>query len=340
MTSNQQENRRSDVIRCEFCGEDYSVTYRRCPFCDDRAGVPMESRSRSSKKGGRRVAPTNKRGGGYGGAVRPVQVIGIALSIILIIAAIYIVYSVLAPLFGGGEGGGSSIGDPAVSVSQSDVSVPDVSTPDVSVPDVSAPDVSTPDVSVPDVSTPVVVPVVKATGVTLSASDVTAKANESFTLRATVTPSNTDDTVVWSSSDESVAKVDQKGMVTNVNTASSQKIATITVKVGDVSATCTVRCKGGSSGNAQPSGTTATQPAGNTQTGTAKTVNASGVFNTGNANIRSGPGTGYKAQDSTVLNAQVKVLEETADGWYKITYSGRGGAATTGYVIKSAVTLK
>ena len=70
------------------------------------------------------------------------------------------------------------------------------------------------------------------------------------------------------------------------------------------------------------------------------TVNSTAVVTDGPLNLRSGPGTGHKAQDSTVLNAEVKVLEETADGWYKITYSGQGGVATTGYVIKSAVTLK
>ena len=31
---------RNDVIRCEKCGEDYSVTYKRCPFCDERPGRP------------------------------------------------------------------------------------------------------------------------------------------------------------------------------------------------------------------------------------------------------------------------------------------------------------
>ena len=31
-------NRRGDMIYCERCGEDYSATYRRCPFCDERPG--------------------------------------------------------------------------------------------------------------------------------------------------------------------------------------------------------------------------------------------------------------------------------------------------------------
>ena len=28
----QAPPRRNDVIRCENCGEEYSVTYKRCPF--------------------------------------------------------------------------------------------------------------------------------------------------------------------------------------------------------------------------------------------------------------------------------------------------------------------
>ena len=34
----QTSSRRTDVIRCENCGEDYSITYKRCPFCDERPG--------------------------------------------------------------------------------------------------------------------------------------------------------------------------------------------------------------------------------------------------------------------------------------------------------------
>ena len=75
--------RRSDVIRCEKCGEDYSITYKRCPFCDER---PARSRSsRSAQVGsGRRVA-----GSGYNGnRVNPLQIVGLVLSLILIIAAL------------------------------------------------------------------------------------------------------------------------------------------------------------------------------------------------------------------------------------------------------------
>ena len=86
----KQETRRTDVIRCEYCGEDYSVTYKHCPFCDDRASYTKDRQSVG--KGGKRVA-TNKRGGGYGGSMQPVQIIGLALSIILIIAAFFAIAS-------------------------------------------------------------------------------------------------------------------------------------------------------------------------------------------------------------------------------------------------------
>ena len=56
MASKQAPPRRNEVIRCENCGEDYSVTYKRCPFCDERPGRAGVS--------GKRVA--NTRGGGYG----------------------------------------------------------------------------------------------------------------------------------------------------------------------------------------------------------------------------------------------------------------------------------
>ena len=81
MTSNQQENRRSDVIRCEFCGEDYSVTYRRCPFCDERPG--------------RRIDDRGTRG--------PLQVAVLVVTLIIILAAAFIVFSKVAPLLTGRE---------------------------------------------------------------------------------------------------------------------------------------------------------------------------------------------------------------------------------------------
>ena len=37
-------NKKAEMIYCERCGEDYSATYRRCPFCDERPGRRIDDR--------------------------------------------------------------------------------------------------------------------------------------------------------------------------------------------------------------------------------------------------------------------------------------------------------
>ena len=77
---------------------------------------------------------------------------------------------------------------------------------------------------------------VAVSSVSLNKTSVTLTEGESEVLNATVKPDNaTDKTVTWSSSDASVAKV-ENGKVTAVKAGS----ATITAKAGDKSATCTV----------------------------------------------------------------------------------------------------
>lgn len=122
----QQSPRRSDVIRCENCGEDYSVTYKRCPFCDERPGRGGVS--------GKRVA--NTRGGGYG---RPASTLRTATwigSFVVVLAAMFIIYRFIgSPIFGGGKDpdpkpGASSSQGPASSGSNQP-GVGDTSTPQV-----------------------------------------------------------------------------------------------------------------------------------------------------------------------------------------------------------------
>lgn len=341
MATKQQENsRRSDVIRCEFCGEDYSVTYRHCPFCDDMAG--SAAGGRTAGRGGKRVAPTNKRGGGYGGAIQPVQIIGIALSVILIIAAIYIVYTVISPLLGGGKDPAHSQSGVQSSVSQSQPdasqSQPDASAsqPDVSQPD---PGVSTPQVPDPSTSSGVVTPIVSATGITLDKADVTLAPNEICRLKATVTPADSDDAVVWTSSNEAAAKVAADGSVTNVHTGSGQVQVTITAKAGNVTATCVVRCRPGSTGSGESTGTGSGNPG---STGSATAISGTGVV-TGTSTglfVRKGPGSNYEAQDTAENGAELTLLEDTGTGWYKVSYTGLGGKTTTGYVSKDYIKVK
>ena len=73
--------------------------------------------------------------------------------------------------------------------------------------------------------------------ITLDKNTLTLIRNGTAKLTATVTPSNADNkTVTWSSSNTSIATVDNDGMVTAI----SAGIATITAKAGDKTATCTV----------------------------------------------------------------------------------------------------
>ena len=77
---------------------------------------------------------------------------------------------------------------------------------------------------------------VAVSGVSLNKTSVTLTEGESEMLTATVKPDNaTDMTVTWTSSDASIAKV-ENGKVTAVKAGS----ATITAKAGDKTATCTV----------------------------------------------------------------------------------------------------
>jgi|GEM_PF-3566976 len=76
---------------------------------------------------------------------------------------------------------------------------------------------------------------VAATGITLDANTAEVKLGETKTLVATVTPADSTDTVTWETSDANVATV-EGGIITPVSAGT----ATITAKVGEFSATCTV----------------------------------------------------------------------------------------------------
>lgn len=75
-----------------------------------------------------------------------------------------------------------------------------------------------------------------ATGITLNKNNLSLVEGNSEMLTATVEPTDTTDTVVWSSDKTSVATVDNNGKVTGVAAGTAK----ITAKAGDKTATCNV----------------------------------------------------------------------------------------------------
>lgn len=302
--------RRTDVIRCEKCGEDYSVTYKRCPFCDERP-------SRGGVTG-RRVA--NTRGGGYGGPVNPIQIAGLVVSLILIIVALFIIFTKIGPLLhpGGSSGSGSSAvqSTPGSQSQGSSGSQSAASTP-ASSGDISQPAASTPE---PGPSSTLV------EAISLSKQDFTLTAGESYSLIAALSPSGVTEAITWSSSDTSVATVDETGKVTNVNVSGVKKTVTITASCGGRSAECLVRCASGAAPASPPS-----SPSGPVAANTPGVINAEKGLN-----IRSGPGSQYEKVASAAHGAKVTILEDTGTGWYKIEYKkGQTGYVSSEFVIIS-----
>ena len=80
-------------------------------------------------------------------------------------------------------------------------------------------------------------PVVEVEEITLDKTEATITIGETVDLKATVTPENaTDATVTWTSSDESIATVDEFGTVTGI----AEGTVVITAKAGDKTAECKV----------------------------------------------------------------------------------------------------
>ncbi len=323
--SRQAPSRRSDVVRCENCGEDYAVTYKRCPFCDERPG-----RAGGFVSGGRRVA--NTRGGGYGGGVNPLQIAIFAVSLAVIIAAAVIVFRYIgAPLFGGDPGGAS------VSTGQNQGGGAGSQGPDSSQTLPGGGEALGEGGQSPegdgsqtgDASTGTQ-PSAGVESVTLNKTDITLTPNEVTTLTATVSPAGTEEPVVWSSSDESVLTVDQEGNLRNVNAGGGLVRVTVTATCGDKTAQCVVYCR-----TSNPGGQTQTEQGGSSSGGGAPVApNTPGtIVNAGSGlNVRSGPGREFDRVASISNGARVTILGEE-NGWYQIEYSpGAKGYVSGEYV--------
>ena len=259
MASNRKPGSRPGLIHCEYCGEDYSSTYRRCPFCDEYdeygdAGQTAPEYRPVSRSRGKRTSHSRRRGGGYT-RVSPFHVIAVLLSLAVILAAIWIVVTQVGPLINRGNVDTIDPDAPGTHhTTPSPEATPPVETPDVS-PD-PTPEVNPPEVTVePD--KPQIPASDTASGFTLNKSEFSFsdKYPSPITLKVTFVPAGTTATINWSSSDPEIASVDANGKVSH---GTKKGTATITAQMASgVKQTCKVHNKvTGSSSTEQPKPTT------------------------------------------------------------------------------------
>lgn len=256
MATRRSTGTRPEVIRCPYCGEDYSVTYKRCPFCDGKPAPessfeddpPAEGR----RSGGKRLV-SNTRGGGYGGGGwGPLRIVGTVVSLGLIVAAVWIVVSVVSPLVNRGSSLNSDqpSSPPVTSSSAAPTGSPDSSASPAPTGGVEPTRSPEPSGTIPASQT--------ATSFTLNRKDFTlSQAGDVWNLGPAFLPAGSTGTLTWNSSKPEVATVSDSGIVTAV----APGVATITATMaGGYTQECIVRCTwtGASSGGSGSAAATLT----------------------------------------------------------------------------------
>lgn len=225
MASKRSRGNLPEMIHCEYCGEDYSSTYKHCPFCDEMDPEADDYDEDAPARGGKRLV-TNTRGGGYGAPPSPLKIIGIIISLALIVAAVIIVISIIKPLVSRGNVTGPSDSAPPVE------SVSPAPESDAPTDETAPADTEMPEDTIPADQT--------ATSFTLDKTEFSFSDRwpDPITLSVTFVPAGSTGTISWSSSDPDVAAVDENGTVSHGTKKGS---ATITATMpGGVSQTCLV----------------------------------------------------------------------------------------------------
>lgn len=257
---------KNDLVKCEYCGEMYSVTYRHCPFCNEdgtgRWNEPEEQddyyNDRDARpSGGKRLAGGSRRRGN-GPSAR--SIVGTIVSLALIIAAICIVVSLVRSFLGGKDPKPKESITPSPSAAVS--AIPSTAPTPTVVPSADpveptpgqATEPSAP--PAPQVTTPSV-ELTAPTSFKLSKSDFTfSRVGETYKMKVTYTPADAHGDIAWKSSNPNVASVSWDGTVTAVSPGTVTLTATV-AGVGEK--TCIVRCNF-SSGSAGSATTSTTEP--------------------------------------------------------------------------------
>ncbi len=194
-------------ITCRRCGREYSGLRSRCPYCGT-------SRSRSAERIPLRTSSENAGtpAAEHAAVNTKWQMLFGGILLIAVVAAVIVLITV--SLNAGKNASASAEPTPPATVS-------------------SAAPVTTP--------TPTPTPTPSVTSITITflgskRTEFAAKVGDEVPLSTTIYPTGGDQTVTWSSKDESIATVSDKGVVTGVGKGTT----TITAECGGVKADCTV----------------------------------------------------------------------------------------------------
>ena len=222
--------------RCSECGEKYSDTYKRCPFCEEE--------QRISK--GKRVQPKRPKGSGRGAKGAPTDKEN-ALTLVLIVIMLVLAGILLWLLFGGGGdknpgGSGSSSEISSGTVSGGTSAGTSSGATSSGTGSSSGTSSGMPSVDIPEL--PLVEKVKQLPNtLTLNKTDFTEPVGSTVQLKV----GSGGGVYSWVSEDESIATVDSTGKVTMVGAGTTNVYATDGEHMGK----CIVRVKAGSGGTTQ-----------------------------------------------------------------------------------------
>ena len=250
--------------RCPTCGEEYSDTYRSCPFCEEEHAI---QRGRPiHRQGGRRVEKRQPGSGGAGG--------------VMLLLCVLIIAGVLGYVFFGDDVA-DAVGirtDPAPSSDQTDPpAVSDPVTPPDDGPSGEDP-VTDPE---PDVSNEPPEPPVEPVPLALNQSSITIRVGDKGRLDFTGGSGE----VTWTSSNDQIASV-ENGTITGI----AGGTVTITAASGEETAECQVKVEGDpwvnpNAANLSLNKTDFTFPSGETVTLRVKGTDSPVTWSSANTNV-------------------------------------------------------
>lgn len=224
-----------NLLKCPRCGEEYSPSYRRCPFCEE-GDHPRKIKYNSSKQSGGRRVSDKKQTQSVRGAMAAVLVV-----VLLLLSWSLFGDKIVAKITPADDGNTPGV--------QDDVNTPDDSNTNTDDPNANDPaNGSDTTATNPGTTTTPSTPTVDASALSIKTNvgttlpkdangnfDCTIKSSE--TIRLSV--SGTDAAATWAVADASVLSISADGLITPAKVGTT----TVTATVGGAVLTITVRIK-------------------------------------------------------------------------------------------------